>query len=337
MLERPASPAEPCAKRVPHTSTWHGITLVDDYAWLKAHNWQDVVRDPAKLDPAIRAYLEDENRYADHMLIDTAALQTALFEEMKGRIKQDDSTVPSVDGPFAYYVRYRQGGQHPVYCREPRAGGAEEILLDGDKLAAGKTFFRLASTEHSPDHRLLAWAVDDNGSELYTIRIRNLATAADLTDTVTDSAGSIVWTADQSAFYYIRLDDNHRPSRVFMHRIGKPADQDILIHEEPDPQYFVSISKTRSGRYAEISVHDHETSESRLIDLTSNNPLPMLVTARATGIQYDVEYHPNLFGHEGLVFRTNADGAEDFKIMWTPLATPDRSHLPAFTCWECRC
>ena len=151
MLERtnvppPASPIAPRAEARPSTSTWHGITLVDEFAWLRAANWQEVMRDPSMLDPAIRAYLDAENAYADAMLADTTDLQAALFAEMKGRIEQDDSTVPSADGPYAYYVRYREGGQHPVVCRQPRGGGADEILLDGDVLAAGKTYFKLGGT-----------------------------------------------------------------------------------------------------------------------------------------------------------------------------------------------
>ena len=331
MLERtnvppPASPIAPRAEARPSTSTWHGITLVDEFAWLRAANWQEVMRDPSMLDPAIRAYLDAENAYADAMLADTTDLQAALFAEMKGRIEQDDSTVPSADGPYAYYVRYREGGQHPVVCRQPRGGGADEILLDGDVLAAGETYFKLGGTYHSFDHRLLAWSCDDAGSEFYTVRVREVATGRELSDLVPDSTGTIVWTRDGTAFYYVRLDRNHRSSRVFRHRLGTPVDADVLVYEEADPQFFVSIGSLQSRRFAEISIHDHATAESRLLDLTVPDAMPFLVAARETGVRYEIEHHPDLFGGPALVIRTNVDGAEDFKIAWTPLAAPDRAH-----------
>ena len=173
-------PPPPRAERRPVASTRHGVTLTDDYAWLRADNWREVMRDPSVLDPAIRAYLEAENVYEKLALAHTAPLQDRLFAEMKGRIKEDDSSVPSPDGAHAYYYRYREGGQHPIACRQPREGGAEETLLDGDALAAGKAYFQLGATRHSPDHRLFAWSADDKGSEYDTLRIRELARDATL-------------------------------------------------------------------------------------------------------------------------------------------------------------
>src|ERR1700751_2661859 len=143
----------PRPERRPVTLRRHGVTLTDEYAWLKAPNWQAVMRDPTVLDPAIRAYLQAENAHADAVLADTRALQERLFAEMKGRIKEDGSSVPAPDGPYAYFRRYREGGQHPLMCRTPRAGGAEEVLLDADALAAGKAFFQLGGFAPAPDHR----------------------------------------------------------------------------------------------------------------------------------------------------------------------------------------
>jgi oligopeptidase B len=331
MLERaklsPAPlPEPPRAEPRPHSSTWHGVTLTDEYAWLKAPNWQEVMREPAKLDPAIRTYLEAENAYAAAALADTVGLQDKLFAEMKGRIEEDESTVPSADGPYAYFVRYREGGQHPIVCRAPRLGGAAETLLDGDALGAGKSYFRLGGFAHSPDHKLLAWSVDETGSEFNTIRVRDLGSGADLPDAVPDATGGMVWSADGSTFLYVRLDRNHRPSRVYRHRLGTPPEQDALVYEESEPGFFVSVSSVQSRRFAEISIHDHETSESRLIDLAVPDGAPFLVAPRQTSVRYSVEHHPDLFGGEALVTWTNADAAEDFKIAWTPLRTPRREH-----------
>jgi oligopeptidase B len=325
MPDRPALSAEPRAEKRPASFTHHGVTLTDDYAWLKAPNWQEVMREPDKLDPAIRAYLEAENAYAAAATKHTEALQATLFAEMKGRIKQDDSSVPSPDGPYAYFSRYREGGQHPIVCRQPRDGGADEVMLDGDALAAGKAYFQLGGAAHSPDHRLLAWSADENGSESYTLRVRDLARASDLDDVIQDAQGSAVWSADTRAFYYVRLDDNHRPSRVYRHRLGTPPADDALIYDEPDG-FFVSIGKTQSGRFGILSCHDHETSECRLLDLTDPDATPVLVAARETSVQYDVEHHPSISGKPTLVICTNADGAEDFKIVLAPLATPQREN-----------
>ena len=158
-------PAPPHATPRPSRTVRHGVTLTDEFAWLKDPRWQEVMRDPSLLDPEIRAYLEAENAYAEAALAGTAALQDVLFAEMKGRIKEDDATVPSPDGPYAYFSRHREGGQHPLICREPREGGTAELILDGDALAVGKSFFRIGATAHSPDHRLLVWLADDLGLE----------------------------------------------------------------------------------------------------------------------------------------------------------------------------
>ena len=327
MLERTKRlPPAPQAERHPKASTWHGMTLVDDYAWLRAENWREVMRDPSLLDPKIRSYLEAENDYTKAALAHTEALQETLFAEMKGRIKEDDSTVPSPDGPYAYYVRYREGGQHPVLSREPRDGGAEQKLLDGDALAAGKAYFQLGGSAHSGDHRLLAWSADDKGSEIETLRVRDLSTGHDLPDEIPEIDGSIVWSADSSSLYYVRLDANHRPSRVYRHRLGTPAADDILVYEEQDSRYFVSLGELQSRRYAAISVHDHETSESWLLDLTDAHAKLRLVAPRETSVQYDIEHHPNWGGEERLVIRTNADKAEDFKVVLAPLANPAREN-----------
>src|SRR5499427_127865 len=176
----------------------HGVTLTAEFAWLKDANWRAVMRDPSLLAPMIREHLQSENAYADAVLAATVPLQETLVAEMRGRIKEDDASVPAPDGAFSYFTRYRDGGQHPSVCREPRGGGAGEALIDGDALAAGKTFFRLGATAHSPDHRLLAWSADETGAELFTVRVRDLASMTELPDIVPETAGDVVWTRDGS-------------------------------------------------------------------------------------------------------------------------------------------
>jgi len=316
--QRRRRPAPPKAEVRTKTTQVHGVTLRDDYNWLRAANWKEVLREPEALPADIRAYLEAENAYAAALMAPTRALQRELVKEMRGRLKEDDSSVPQPDGPFLYYSRYRRGAEHPLICRKPRGGkGRETVMLDADALAEGKDFFDLADTAHSPDHRLLAWSADEAGSELHTIRVRDLASGEDLPDAVPDTTGDIVWAADGRSFFYVGLDADHRPSKVLRHRLGEPVSQDSLLHDEADAGMFVDIDETQSGRYLLISINDHETSEIRLVDLTAQDVDPVVVAPRLVGRQYDVEHHG-----EDLLIRTNADGAEDFKIVSAPVVSP---------------
>jgi len=311
----------PIAPRHSHSFTTHGITVSDDYAWLKDAKWQEVLRDPAILDPEIRRYLEAENGYTEGLLGHTAALQKTLVAEMRGRIKEDDSSVPSPDGPFAYFRKYREGGQHEMYCRRPRDGGDAHVVLDGDELAKAHAYFKFGGTRHSWDHRLTAWSADVKGSEYFTIRVREWATGRDRDDVVEETDGGVVWSADCQNFFYVKLDDNHRPMQVWRHRLGTPQADDALIHEEQDSGWFTHIHESTSGRFCVIAGGDHETSEQRLIDLSDPDAPPRLVAAREEGVQYSLADR----GDE-LFILTNADDAIDFKIVTAPLASPERAN-----------
>ena len=310
----------PIAEKRPSKRVVHGITLHDDYAWLRADNWQEVLRDGSTLPADIKAHLEQENRYADAQLAGGEDLRTALFEELKGRIKADDSSVPSPDGPFDYYSRFRQGGQHRLFCRRPRNGGEETILLDGDALAKDKSFFAFGGFAPSPDHGLIAWSCDENGSEFHTIRLLDTSKGVMLADNTPDAEGEAVWLADGSGFYYVRLDENHRASSVWLHRLGTPADEDRLIYEEADAGMFVGLSQTQSRRLATIDIHDHETSEVRIIHLDDADSTVHLIAARQEGVQYEIEHRPLPGGKDQLLILTNLDDAEDFRVMTAPLA-----------------
>ncbi|MEM6382552.1 MAG: S9 family peptidase [Pseudomonadota bacterium] len=310
----------PVAEKRPTQRIIHGQTLRDDYAWLRADNWQQVMREPDTLPEDIRAYLDAENSYASAALAPVAQLKETLKLEMRGRIKEDDSSVPAPDGPYAYGTRYREGGQHPMIVRQDRNGGGELVLLDGDELAKGKAYYRLGGSSHSPDHRYLAWSFDDKGSEKFTLRVRDLSAGVDLVERLEEtSGGGGVWSADGLTLYYTRLDDNHRPSRVFRHELGTDPADDVLVYEEADPGFFVGVGKTLSGRFVIIDCHDHQTSESWLIDLEGVDQTPRLVAPREVGIEYSVD-------HQGdkLIIHTNADGAEDFKIAEAPVDSMSR-------------
>ena len=319
----PADPRPPSAEARPVERTVHGDTRSDPYAWLRAEDWRAVMRDPAALAGDIRAYLEAENAYADAILADRAELRTRLVAELRGRIKEDDSSVPAPDGPFAYAMKHREGGEHPLLVRTPRDGGPEEVLLDGDALAKGKAYFRLAAAEHAPNHALVAYAVDETGGEAFTLRIRDVTTGADLDDVVPDTSGRAVWSADSRFVFYVRLDEEHRPARVYRHGIGTPAADDVLVYAEADPGFFVSVSHTQSGRFILVDVHDHETSEAHLIPADAPETAPRLVAPRKTAEQYSVD-HGGGVADDRLFILTNADGAEDFKVVTAPVEAPGR-------------
>jgi oligopeptidase B len=321
MTKQTSSIAAPVAPRHPHSFTTHGITVHDDYAWLKDEKWQEVLRDPGVLDPEIRSYLEAENVYSDSLLGGTAALQKTLVAEMRGRIKEDDSSVPAPDGPYSYLRKFREGGQHEMFGRTPRDGGDAAIILDGDRLAANHKYFKFGGARHSPDHALQAWSADIAGSEYFSIRVRDWATGEDSPDLVEETDGGMVWTLDSKAFFYVKLDDNHRPMQVWRHRLGTTQVDDTLIYEEQDAGWFTHIHESASGRFCVIAGGDHETSEQQLIDLSDYGAPPRLVAAREEGVQYSLADR----GDE-LFILTNADGAIDFKLVTAPLAAPERAN-----------
>lgn len=314
-------PSAPIAERRPQITAHHNHQRIDDYAWLRAENWQQVMRDPAALDADIRAYLEAENAYTDAVMAGTAALQDTLFQEMKGRIKEDDSTVPAPDGDWAYFRSYVTGGQHPLFCREPRDGGDKQVLLDGNRMAEGLAYFAFGGVAHSPNHDLLAYSTDDKGSEYYTLKLRDLASGADLSDCVPETAGGAVWSADGQWLFYSRLDDNHRPRRIYRHRLGTPAEQDVLVYEEPDIGFSVQIGETSSRRFLLLETGDHQTTEIRLLDTLNVEAEPILIAARESGHEYGVEHHD-----DRLVILTNSGGAEDFRIVEAPVSAPGREN-----------
>ena len=342
----PSTP--PVAPRKPtDLPALHGRRRTDDYAWLKDEHWPQVMRDPAVLRADIREYLEAENAYKEAMLEPTRALRATLFEEFRGRIREDDASVPEKDGAWAYYHRYREGGQHPVMCRRPTgaagstdaavnaAPAGEQVLLDGDAEAAGKSYYRIGGRGHAWNHRRFAWTVDESGSEYFTLRVKDLDTGKILDDVIERCSGGFVWAADDETLFYTVLDDNHRPCKVLRHRIGTRADagaratatatatatNDAIVYEEADAGFFLNVALTESRRFVVIDAHDHVTSEVRLVDATQPDAAPILVAARDPMTEYDVSHHG-----DRLIILTNAGGAEDFRIVEAPLASPGREH-----------
>jgi oligopeptidase B len=316
-----SKPTPPIAAKVPKHITQLGRERVDDYAWLRDDNWQAVLRDPAVIRADVKTHLEAENAYTKAMLAATEPLQAAMFAEMKGRIKEDDASVPSPDGPFDYYWRYETGAQHPIHARQPRGGGAESILVDEDALSKGHAYFHVGAAHHSPDHRLFAYAVDEQGSEVYRIRIKDLATGALLPEPVESATGDFTWSPDSAWLFWIWRDDNGRPAKVFRRPARGGAADDVLVYEEPDDGFFLSIGRTSSDAYIVIGAGDHETSEVRLIPAADPTAEPRVVEPRTTGLRYDVEHWDGR-----LMIHTNADQAIDFKVVEAPEANPGRAN-----------
>lgn len=307
----------PRAEKRPQSSTVHGISRADDYHWLKADNWQDVMQDPSLLPQDIRTYLEDENKYNEAQMADTGQLQDTLFAELKGRIKEDDSSVPAPDGPYLYYSATVTGGQYARYCRKMRDGSSEQIMFDGDALAKGHEYFSFGDIAISPDQKLAAWSYDNKGSEFYDLRIRDLASGKDHDDLLVNTSGEAVWAADGKTIFYTTQDESHRPLKSYRHVIGTPQADDVLVHDEKDTGLFTGVGSTASEKFITIDIHDHDTSEIWLIDADTPQQTPRLMISRDEKIEADVEHWNDRF-----LIMTNKDGADDYKIVEAPLDNP---------------
>jgi oligopeptidase B len=327
----PADPAggagvqPPVAKRVPTTRTHHGDTVVDEYAWLE---------DPKE--PDTIAYLEAENAYTEAVTAPLAPLRETVFQEIKGRIKETDLSVPVRDGGYWYYTRTVAGQQYGIHCRRavqpgevdpPDTGdGAplpgEEVLLDGNQLAEGHDFFSLGTFDVSPDGRWLAYSVDLAGDERFTLHVKDLTTGEVLPDTIADTFYGSAWSADASTLFYLTVDASWRPYRVWRHRIGTPVDDDVVVYEETDERFWIGVGLTRSQRFIQIDSHSAVTSEVRLIPADAPDSEPRVVAPRRQGVEYQVEHdHTN---HRLLILHNHE--AEDFALAWTPADDPGPWH-----------
>ncbi|MET0182306.1 MAG: S9 family peptidase [Caulobacterales bacterium] len=322
MTNRPIPPA---AEIRPVRIEQLGRVRVDPYQWLKDDNWQQVMRDPDVLRADIRAHLDAENAYMRAVMAPTDALQEQIFQEMKGRIKEDDATVPQGDGVWEYYSRYETGAQHPRYVRRPRGGGAEQLLLDVDAQARGKDFYEIGASAHSPDHALYAYSVDEQGSEYYEVRVRDLATGQDLPGPAVSTTGDLLFSPDSRYLFWIFRDDNGRPRRIFRRPSRGTAADDVLVYEEENEGFFINIGVTESREYILISCADHETSETRLIPARTPTAAPVVFQARQTGVLYDATHWDGRW-----IIRTNADGAVDFKLMTAPEGRTAKTHWRDF-------
>lgn len=312
-------PDAPKADRRSTVTNFHGVDLHDDYGWLRASNWQEAMRDPHKLPGDIASYLRAENAYFEAAMADTIDLQNSLVEEMRSRIREDDSSVPREDGPYAYLVRHNKGGEYPTVVRRPREGGAEQVMLDANAEAMSHDYFQLGVTQVSPDHRTLAWAADVNGSELFRLTFRDIESGTDFKYHIND-VSSVAWANGETVFY-VRVDERHHPNRLFRHTLGTDPENDVLIYTEHDLRFRVDVRRLLSGSFIAVSSSMNDANEISVIPTNDPTARPCLIEARTEGLEYDIVHQ----GDEFLI-QTNADDAHDFKVMSAPILTPSREN-----------
>jgi oligopeptidase B len=332
----PAAPASPpAARREPTLRERHGEQVVDEFAWLRDRD-----------DPEVRAYLEAENAWTEARTAHQADLRERLFEEIRGRIQETDLSVPVRKGGWWYYSRTEEGRQYPIHCRKrarPEDVGSvdrnpgddvpEEVMLDQNVEAGESEFFALGAFDVSPDAATLAWSSDRAGAEVYTMRFRDLASGGDLPDEVPGTYYGTAWGNDGRTFFYVRPDDAMRPYQLWRHELGTPTADDVLVHQEDDERFFLGVGTTKDERFVEIGLGSKVTSESWVVDADDPTAAPRVVAPREQDVEYSIEHHGDRF-----LIVTNADGAEDFKLVEAPDDDPGRErwvdvvpHRPGIT------
>ncbi len=301
--EGPDMPQPPVAKRVPHLLESHGHERIDDYFWMRERDNPDVI-----------AYLEAENAYLEERLAHTKPLQEKLFEEIKGRIKEDDSSAPYRYKDFWYYTRFEEGKAYPLYCRKRGSLDApEEQLLDVNRLADGHEFCQVSGVRMSEDQRLAVYGADFVGRRFYTLRILDTATGAELEDVIPDVTGNAVWANDNKTIFYAKQDPvTLRSHRIYRHVLGTLTGDDVLVYEEPDETFNCGVYKTKSREYIVIASHQTLSDEARYLPADDPTAAPIVFRARERGHEFDLDHLNGYF-----YIRTN-DHAKNFRLTRVP-------------------
>ena len=311
----------PKINKILNTVKIHNEELIDNYSWIKQKDWKEVILNPSKLNAQVKKYLDEENLFKENQLKDINDVEKKLFEELKSKIKNEDNSVPKKDGNYFYGYKYNKNSEYPIYYRKNITNNSEEIILDCEKKSKTHAYFNVASISHSHDHKHVAYNIDTNGSEYFSIFIEDIQKKELLSPEIKNTTGDIVWSLDNKYIFYVRLDQNHRPTKVFQHKIGSNSEKDLLIYEEKDPSFFCSINLSKTKNYLFIRTADHETSEYLFINLKLNETKPILFRKRIKKIEYDLEHHEKFF-----LISTNIDNAKNFKIMI--------SHEESYQKWE---
>lgn len=310
----PIAAQPPVAAKKPHSISHHGVTITDDYAWLRDPGYPEVK------DPEILAHLEAENAWFQAHIAPRQPLIDQLFAEMRGRIKEADKSVPQKDGNWVYWIEYEEGAEYKKWWRRPidaaDDGSADELLLDEVALAQGHDYFRLGAISVSNDGRLLAWSVDDNGSERFTAQIKVIASGEILPDEIPGTNSGLIWVKGDTGLVYSLANENWRTDNVRLHWLGQPLNQDVELYHEDDEGFRAGAALSANEKWLIVSTGDHETSEVRLIPADDPLQAPILVRPREKGVEYDVDLHGEM-----LFVHTN-DTHENFRLATAPLADP---------------
>ncbi len=310
----------------------HNITWEDHYSWIHQKNILEVLRDKSKLDPEVKKYLDEENLYAEHHLKDTKKLQNKLFDEIKGRIKLDDESLPYKDHTYEYWTKTTTKGNYSIKLRKKIGTNKVEEIWNGDKEKEQlKTeYFGVGDLEVSNNDKYLGYSLDLKGSEYYTIHIRDIETTKIISKEITETSGGITFSLDDKYIFYSKLDQNHRARKIYRHEIGNYQDEDLLIFEEKSEAFTVGIGLSSDEKYYFINTSDHNTSEQYYFNVDEAKPLPKLIMKRERGVLYSVSSWDGKFYNH-----TNKD-AEDFKIDitnnlekldWKPFILPKKEVL----------
>lgn len=292
----------PRAAERPHEITTHGHTRIDKYYWLKERE-----------NPEVIDYLNSENEYLEKVMAPVKGLRETLFTEMKGRIREDDESVPYREGSYLYYTRFVTGGEYPVYCRKKAGSDTEEVMLDGNEMAAGEEYFNVGGMEVSDNEELLIFATDTVGRRNYTLKVKNLKTGEVFADEIRNTeGGNYAWAADNKTLYYVLKDQQTLlGNKVYRHVLGTDPAEDVLVYEETDNQYYMGIFRMKSRKYIAIaSEHIGVASEFQLLDATRSDAWPVTFLKRGDRHEYAVEHFEDRF-----YIRTNRRGAENFQLM----------------------
>ena len=308
-------PTPPTAPQRPHSFERHGVTIDDPWAWIRAPGYPAPVEDEDVL-----AYLNAENAYYEAVMAPHKPLADTLFAEMRGRIKEDDASVPQKDGDWLYWTDFEKGGEYRRWWRKPVDGGADQLLLDEPKLAEGKEYFTLGAFSVSPDGRLLAYAVDDSGAERFEIRVKDLERGELLPDTIAGVLSDVVWTADSKGFLYGLANEHWRTDNARWHRLGEDPANDTELYREADEGWRVSVSETQSRNWLVIAAGDHVTSEVYLLPADNPAAEPLLVAPRKPGREYDVEEH------DGTLFIHTNDIHTNWRLVTASIDAPGEWH-----------
>jgi oligopeptidase B len=300
----------PQAAKQSHSFTHHGITVSDDYAWLRDAGYPEVT------DKTVLAHLEAENGWFESRMKPHEDRIDALFKEMRARIKEADKSVPQKDGDWLYWIEFEDGAEYKKWWRKPVAGGPDELILDEVALAEGKEYFRLGAISTSSNGKLLAYAIDDNGSERFTARIKNLETGELLPDEIPGTLSALVWVANDTGLVYSLANEQWRTDNARLHWLGQPIESDVELYHEDDEGFRVGSSLTANEKWLLIGSSDHETGETRMVLASDPSGPQILVKPRAKGVEYDVDERDDV-----LYIHTN-DTHENFRLATAPLADP---------------